>query len=136
MAGPWGGSLSFSQLAEKFGWFSIIFSLPLLPLIFLYRWILAFPPYLACIAISARSRYIYRHPEHDVVRRKIYLSRTNQLGCCPAFIMHADPDGGKWFESYWGIINVLDMEAKNSIQKFKNHLACLQCQFLLASKKE
>ena len=54
-----------------------------------------------------------------MILNQLYLSETSQLGSCPGFNMYADPVGGKWFESFWGLINVHDLEVVEHNRHFR-----------------
>lgn len=113
MAWPWGGSVTHHQLAAKFGWPAVAISLLLLPVTFLWRHLIACNFLLSLLPHGVfNSVTIYRYPKSDdLVRRELYTGPTNVVGRPTGFVAHADTAGGKWFESFWGVLHVLDLEA-------------------------
>lgn len=112
MAWPWGGSVTHQQLATKFGWPAVILSMILLPVTFLWRHLFACNFLLSLLPHGVfNTETIYRYPTvPDLVRRELYTGPTNVVDRPTGFVAHADVAGGKWFESFWGIMHVLDLE--------------------------
>ena len=81
MAFPYGGSLTHTQLAAKFGWFSVIISILLLPFLLLWIKLLAFPVWISWIFPSGpfyMIKNILVFPgNEDVMRKKIYTAPTS-----------------------------------------------------------
>ena len=122
---PWGGSLTHSDLARKFGWPSVCLSLMLLPFTVAIRNILAFPPWLQCITRSSKASFRYSYPdEPDFVQARFYEASTapKELGCLPGFLVLADVAGGKWFESFWGLIHVAELQQEHSLADLQTDL--------------
>ena len=160
MAWPYGGNLTHAELAQKFGWPSVIISILTLPAFFLFSRLLAFPVFLCrkwkpvtlkdVITYSPqldkrqdvhwkyflknRIRYVPREgseiDNRDLFRNKVYFSLENELLKVPTgWNCYIDKEGGKFFESFWGIINCLDYvdEDPNDVgfEVRPNHLSWL-----------
>jgi len=112
MAWPWGGSFTYTQLAEKFSWPTVILSLILLPFSFLFRHLLAFPFFLNFWNKPFWMLYSqYNYEQDDFIRKNVYGPAVPPFGkAVVGFKCMADMEGGKWFESFWGFMHVLDME--------------------------
>ena len=167
MAFPWGGSLTYSQMAQKFGmyivtifapicgvcfhmivllfltcippslllspphhviltmslvpllllgWPSVIMSFILTPFILLWTKLIAFPVWLELFHkhdLLYTKKLIYKYKEkEDLVRKEIYTSLTNHASNPSGFICFADEAGGVWVESFWGIIQSMNLVVK------------------------
>lgn len=114
MAFPWGGSMTHKELAEKFGWPSVIISIILLPLLLLWSKLLAFPVWISMFVKSGpvyTTKALYNYPgKDDLVFDKVYTTSKPTTGIPTGWNSHMDIKGGKFFESFWGLIQVLDME--------------------------
>jgi hypothetical protein len=114
MAWPWGGSMTHAQLAEKFTWPSVVVSLLLLPFLFIWRHVFAFPFFVGWWFphgnINAVNTYYTYPSKEDFVRKEIYCGLTNNVSYPSGFCCHADVEGNKWFETFWGIMQVLDLD--------------------------
>jgi hypothetical protein len=131
MAWPWGGSVTHAQLAAKFSWPTVIVSMLLLPFLFVWRHVFAFPFFFAwfpCRSILGNRTY-YNYPsEEDFMRKEIYFAPTNKCGFPSGFNLLADVEGNKWFESFWGIMHVLDMKTTpDRMTLTENVLSVLPC---------
>lgn len=116
MAFPYGGSMTHAELAEKFGWPSVILSILLLPFSLLWSRIIAFPVWLNYF-FESKPKYtienILTYPckHNDLFRKKFYESpQKKTTGLVSGWNCHVDEEGGKFFESFFGIINCLDIE--------------------------
>ena len=114
MAFPWGGSLTHTQLAAKFGWHSVIISIILLPFLLLWSKLLAFPIWISWIFPSKPFYFIKNvlvYPgNEDVMRRKVYTGRTSAARIPAGWNCFADVEGNKFFEAFWGVLQVLDLD--------------------------
>lgn len=115
MATIWRGTYTYSELAAKFGWLSVVVSAITLPLLVVYNWLLAFNPLLDCLVYHKIARFRYSFPAergHDYVRKLVYAAPTNETGVsCFTTLGSSDRGGGKWFERYWGLLTVMDVTA-------------------------
>lgn len=114
MAFPWGGSMSHSQLAAKFGWPSVIISMILFPFLIVWSKLLAFPIWIECFFKSGpfyAIRNVLNYPgNEDVMRQKVYEAPTSTARFPSGWNCHVDVEGGKFFEAFWGILQVLDVD--------------------------
>lgn len=112
MAFLFGGSLSLSQLAVKFGWPSVILAIVLMPFTIVLRHIFAFPFFLRWTPHAPLKMFTrYTYPEHeDLLHKEIYASGTSPIASPNGFNCYADIEGGKWFEAFFGILHVMDLE--------------------------
>lgn len=110
MAWPWGGSVTHQQLATKFGWPTVVLSMLILPLTFLWRHLVSCNFLLSLLPHGVFNTVsIYTYPKNDdLVRKELYLGPTNVVDAPAGFVCMIDPEGKKWFESFWGILHVLD----------------------------
>ena len=122
MAFIWGGSKSLSEIAAKFSWPSVIVSLLLTPFLLLWKHLFAYPFWL--MALVPHGPYYLRktivsYPDKgdgkdDQYRERLYLSKTSEARLPIAgWNVLADVEGGKFFESFWGLIQCLDLEASD-----------------------
>ena len=110
---PWGGSMTHQQLATKFGWPSVIISIILLPFLMLWSKLLAFPvwmPFKNGPFYAIKNTLVYPGNE-DVMRKKVYTGPTCTARFPTGWNCHFDVKGKKFYEAFWGIIQVLDLEA-------------------------
>ena len=119
MAFPYGGSMTHAELAKKFGWPSVILSILLLPFILLWSRLIAFPVWLNYFFESKPMYFIenkltYKH--EDLFRKEFYQSpervTSGPISGWNCHVDHFDEDDGKFFESFFGIINCLDIKVK------------------------
>jgi len=120
MAFPYGSSMSNAELAKKFGWPSMIISILLLPITFLWSKLLAFPVWLnyehatkpKCMVYNT-FRYdnpSYADTNQNLFKNEFYFS-PKTVGRWPGgWNCHVDRVGGKFFESFFGLINCLDID--------------------------
>ena len=110
---PWGGSFTLAQLAGKFGWPSVVVSLLLLPFTAFYYWVLSANPFLRCLrlymTVKPVLRYTFESDDPHFVKRVYYSTPTNESGIGRMRFFAPDWEGGKWYESWWGLIMVLDL---------------------------
>ncbi len=109
-----------SMLSSLFvGWPSIIISILLTPFALLWSKLIAFPVWLDLIYkhkpfYVLRSSYKYPN-EEDFVRKNVYTGAVQHslfppmVDALNGFNFHADVEGGKWVESFYGFIHCLDM---------------------------
>jgi len=112
MAFPWGGSLTHAQLAQKFGWLSVIISVLLFPVTWFIRTCLCYPFFLACLSKRVKKTVRYEYPnDPDLVRTQFYENpnKLQEFGFCQNFNVLADVKGCRWFESCWGLIHAIDL---------------------------
>jgi len=111
--------MTYSQMAAKFGWPSIIFSILLTPFALLWSKLIAFPVWLDII-YKHKPFYvlksIYKYPEEkNFVKKNVYSGAVQHsifppmLDALNGFNCHADAEGGKWIESFFGFIHCMDM---------------------------
>jgi len=111
--------MTYSQMAAKFGWPSIIISILLTPFALLWSKLIAFPVWLDLI-YKHKPFYVlkssYKYPnEEDFVRKNVYTGAVQHsifppmVDALNGFNFHADVEGGKWIESFYGFIHCLDM---------------------------
>jgi len=114
MAFPWGGSMTHQQLAAKFGWPTVIISMILLPFLMLWSKLLAFPVWLEYFIPNgpfyAIKNVITYSGNEDVMRQKVYTGPTCAARSPTGWNCHCDVEGGKFFEAFWGILQVLDLD--------------------------
>jgi len=113
MAFPWGGSLTHQQLATKFGWPTVIISAILLPILMLWSKLLAFPiwiPFKNGPFYMQKTTFFYSSNE-NVMMQKIYTGPSNLARFPAGWNCYADVEGKKFFEAFWGILQVLDLDA-------------------------
>lgn len=128
MAWPWGGEMTHAELARKFGWLSVIISIILFPLTFLWARLLAFPIWLDWLGFESKPKYtvrneLYYHPlreanveddykydgnSDDLFKNKFYEVADRVADIPSGWNCHIDSKGKKFFESFWGLINCLD----------------------------
>lgn len=108
--------MTHSQLAAKFGWPSVIISAILLPVLLLWSKLLAFPVWIDCIFKNGpfyTMKYNISYPDNeDVYRRTIYEgpTPTTNKWLPSGWTGHLDYEGGKFFEAFWGIMQVADID--------------------------
>lgn len=107
---PYGGKATYSDLAGKFGWPTVIISPLLLPFTFLFTNLLAYPFFIP-------RKYKYTSLQHawylegeDLWRQKAYFNKESEFGFFPGWSCYIDKEGGKFYESIWGFMNCLDAE--------------------------
>jgi len=108
---PYGGKATYSDLAKKFGWPTVIISPFLLPFTFLFTNVLAYPFFIARKWKYFQRQYSwYLEGGEDIWRQKMYLNKENLMGCgcIPGWNCYVDKEGGKFYESIWGLMNCLD----------------------------
>jgi len=121
MAFLWGGSKSLSELAGKFGWTSVIVSIILTPFLLLWSNLLAYPKWLMwLIGVDANECFeddsfftgfrIEYEGQTNAWCRELYTNDKNPGRSLVGWNVYADDDGGKFFESFFGIIQTLDLE--------------------------
>lgn len=116
MAFPYGSSMTNVELAIKFGWPSMIISIILIPITFLWSKLVAFPVWLnydykskpKCMVYNT---FRYSDPgDEDLFRKEFYFSETNLARSPSGWNCHVDKEGGFFFESFFGLINCLDIK--------------------------
>ncbi len=120
MAFPYGGSMTHAQLAKKFGWPSVILSILLLPFSLLWSRLIAFPVWLNYFFESKPVYFIeneLRYDGHEDLFRKEFYQSPERVTSGPisgwnCHVDNFDEDDGKFFESFFGIINCLDIKVK------------------------
>lgn len=117
MAFLWGGSKSLSELAGKFGWPSVCLSIILTPVLLLWTKLVAYPFWLMAL-VNHKPMYFQKitlfYPDFDNQwRERFYCSPTSPGRFPLGWNVYADVEGGKFFESFFGIIQVLDMDVAN-----------------------
>lgn len=112
--------MSNVELARKFGWPSMIISILLLPITFIWSKLLAFPVWLnyefttepKCMVYNT-FRYdnpSYSDTNKDLFKNEFYFA-PKSVGRWPGgWNCHVDREGGKFFESFFGLINCLDID--------------------------
>ena len=114
MAFPYGSSMTNTELATKFGWPSMILSILLLPITFVWSKLLAFPVWLDYKYETKPKCMVYntfRYEDHEnLFKNEFYFSKTNVARCPSGWNCHVDKEGGIFFESFFGIINCLDIK--------------------------
>lgn len=114
MAFPWGGKVTTSQLAARFGWSRIILSWIFLPPLVLFAKLVAFPFWLEYIWENGplyMSRTEIRYPESpDLYRREVFFSEKSPFRYFSGWDVLVDREGGKFFESFFGIIHCLECD--------------------------
>ncbi len=130
---PWGGSLTHQQLADKFGWATVIFSALFLPLLLLWSKLLAFPVWMIGPLKNGpfyTMKYNISYPDNvHAFKKHIYDGPVpTSRSCCPAgWTCLTDYEGGKFYESFWGILQVLDIDFNDERVIFSsNFLTWLQ----------
>jgi len=106
--------MTLVQLAKKFGWPSVIISIIILPVSLLWSKLLAFPVWL-----KSKPKYTVEntltYPKHDdLFAREFYFTEKSVVGFPSGWNCHIDEEGGKFFESFWGIIHCLDVVVKRN----------------------
>lgn len=117
MAWPWGGSKTHAELAQKFGWPSIIITIILYPFLYLFSKLIAFPFWLEYIWPSKNwygLKTQYHYDKEDFIRKEIYTSLETHTTFPAGFIPFADVEGGKWIESFFGIIHAADLDTNDN----------------------
>ena len=112
---PWGGSVAHQQRAAKFGWPSVIISIILLPFLMLWSKLLAFPvwmPFKSGRYYLIKNTLVYPGNE-EVMGQKVYTGPTGTARFPTGWNCHADEKGEKFFEAFWEIIQVLDLDAND-----------------------
>jgi hypothetical protein len=113
MSNLWGSTFTYSQLAGKYGWLSVIVSAVLLPLLVCYNWVLAYNPLLQWCGITRTVRWKYTWPKElgsDFLKDRLYSTPTNEAGICSFVLLAPDSEKQKWHEAAWGALTVLDMK--------------------------
>jgi hypothetical protein len=139
MAWPWGGSMTHSQLAAKFGWGVVISSIIVFPLTFLWSRLFAFPIWLDWLSeflgeylgekpwcswfkvfkwLKSKPMYIignelYYENVDDLFGKRFYEVENAVHEYPTGWNCHVDSKGGKFFESFFGLINCLDCVARD-----------------------
>uniref|UniRef100_A0A7S1ZBS3 Uncharacterized protein n=1 Tax=Trieres chinensis TaxID=1514140 RepID=A0A7S1ZBS3_TRICV len=117
MAFPWGGSYTHAQLAAKFGWPCVIISVILTPVLILWSKLLAFPIWMVGPLKNGpfyAMRYHFEYPQNpEVFRKAVYEGKTSTtLKWLPSgWNSLIDYEGGLFFESFWGLLQCLDLDA-------------------------
>ena len=115
MAFPYGGSMTHAELAKKFGWPSVIISIILIPLTWLFSRLLAFPVFFCTKwKFTLENTIKYGEGHEDVFREKVYETPERVTRSPSGWDCHVDAEGGTFFEKFWGIINCLDIEVKDN----------------------
>jgi len=107
--------MTHAELAKKFGWPSVIISILLLPFCLLWSRLLAFPVWLKSEPKYTVENIILYPNDEDLFRKDFYYSETSVTTFISGWNCHIDAkEGGKgkFFESFWGIINCLDIDDK------------------------
>ena len=81
------------------------------------RHCLAFPFFLSCLSKKISAKVQYNFPNNpDRVRTQIYESpiTVKEMGCFPTFNTLTDYKGGRWFESFWGVIHSARMRQRGN----------------------
>ena len=113
---PWGGTLTYSQLAAKFGWPCVVVSLILTPFLLLWSKLLAFPVWMAGPLKNGpfyTMKYNISYPEDEnVFKKHIYDGpvKTSAKFCPAGWTSLMDYEGGKFFECFWGVLQVADID--------------------------
>lgn len=116
MAFPWGGTLTHSQLAAKFGWPCVIISMILTPFLLVWSKLLAFPKWMVGPLKNGpfyTMKYHIKYPENEnIFRKTIYegSTPTSSKWLPKGWTSIMDYEGGKFFESFWGLLQVADIE--------------------------
>lgn len=112
---PYGGKATYSDLAGKFGWPTVIISPLLLPFTFLFTHLLAYPFFLPrAYAYTSRQYAWYLEGNEDVWRQQQYFNKKNEFGFFPGWNCYVDEEGGRFYETIWGIMNCLDATTKSN----------------------
>lgn len=116
---PWGGKVTYSQLAEKFSWPTVIISIILTPLLLVWSKLLAYPIWLIGPFKNGplyMMKYNFSYPDKE----NAFLSEAydgftpTTRRCCPdGWTCLTDYEGGKFFEAFWGLIQVADMDVND-----------------------
>lgn len=109
---PYGGKATYSDLAEKFGWTSVIISPLLLPFTFVLTHLLCYPFFFPRKWAYTTKQHAWYLEGEDVWRQKMYFNKKNEFGCCHGWNCYVDKEGGKFYETIWGLINCLDATIK------------------------
>lgn len=116
MAFPWGGSLTYSQLAAKFGWPSVIISFILTPFLLVWSKLLAFPKWMIGPLKNGpfyAMKYHITYPNNPgIFRKTIYdgATPTTSKWVPKGWTSLMDYEGGKFFESFWGLLQCADID--------------------------
>jgi hypothetical protein len=106
--------MTHSQLAAKFGWPTVVISIVLLPFLLLWSKLLAFPVWLEVFfkngpLYAIKNTLVYPGNE-DVMRQKVYTGPACIARFPTGWNCHADVKGKKFFEAFWGILQVLNLD--------------------------
>jgi len=111
---PYGGKATYSDLASKFGWPTVIISPILLPFTFLLTNLLLNPFFIPKAWKYASRQYAwYLEGGDDIWRQKQYFNKKNECGSFTGWNCYIDKEGGKLYESIWGFMNCLDADIKH-----------------------
>uniref|UniRef100_A0A7S3V4G6 Uncharacterized protein n=1 Tax=Chaetoceros debilis TaxID=122233 RepID=A0A7S3V4G6_9STRA len=116
---PWGGSLTYSQLAAKFGWPCVVVSLILTPFLLLWSKLLAFPVWMVGPLKNGPLyviRYAISYPDNErVFMDTIYegATPTSSWWLPKGWTSLTDYEGGLFYESFWGLLQCLDMDVND-----------------------
>ena len=119
---PSGSKFTYSDLAHKFGWASVILTSVLFPVTVTFRYLFAFPFWLGLLPKNPMIlvKTIFQHPSHpDFMRRHLYINREAVTPQMSPFNILLDEEGGYWFEHFWGIIHVLKCDVSKEDQSYK-----------------
>ena len=106
---PYGGNATYSDLAGKFGWPTVILSPLLLPFTFILTNLFCYPFFFPRKwSYTSRQYAWYLEDGVDVWRQKQYFNKKNEFGFFPGWNCYVDQEGGKFYESIWGLLNCLD----------------------------
>lgn len=131
--------MTHSQLATKFGWGSVISSIIVFPLTFLWSRLFAFPIWLDWLGeflgeylgekpgcswfkvfkwLKSKPKYtvgneLYYENVDDLFGRRFYEVEDAVPEYPTGWNCHVDSKGGKFFESFFGLINCLDCVARD-----------------------
>ena len=133
----YGGTMTYRQLATKFSWPTVIVSIVFLPFLLLWSKLLAFPQWLpeswrSRPLLTVRNTFLYNGNTKegisaaevsDLFRNRVYSSETNVVSTSPSgWNCHVDEEGGKFFESFWGIMHCLDIQCRDDgSDRKRNH---------------
>ena len=116
MAFPWGGSVTHKELADKFGWFSVIISAILLPFLLVWSKLLAFPKWMVGPLKNGpfyTMKYNISYPENEnAFKKHVYDGpvKTSRDWVPAGWTSLMDYEGGKFFECFWGLLQVADID--------------------------
>jgi hypothetical protein len=120
---PYGGKATYSDLAGKFGWPTVIISPLLLPITFVLTNVFCYPFFFPRKwNYTSKQHAWYLEDGVEVWRQKMYYNKKCEVGSFAGWQCYVDKEGGKFYESIWGLMNCLDADIYDDYLVFKPNM--------------